>query len=114
MAREFGVMHMCDVMAPEPTETIVDALDGEMTCFRDSLKAGFRWPIHPFFINFLTSFFMCTGQLAPNGWMLLIYFFILCRCLRLDLLRMVFDMKFVPRYNCVYLSTNRGLGHLKP
>jgi hypothetical protein len=113
VAREFGLMPMCEVRTPDPTDSVVDARDGEMTFFRDALKAGLRWPLHPFFVHFLNFCSMCPGQLVPNSWRLLVYFFILCRCLevepRLDLLRAVFDLKYAPGYNCfVYLSTKGG------
>jgi hypothetical protein len=113
IAREFGVMPACDVRTPGPNETVLDARDGEITFFRDALKAGLRWPLHPFFLDFLTSYMICPGQLAPNGWRLLVYFFILCRCLgvepRTDLLRMVYDLKYSPGFNCfVYLSAKGG------
>lgn len=60
-AREFEVMLVCDVRAPEPTENVLGVGEGEMTFFRDALKASLRWPLHPFFIYFLTSYFLYPG-----------------------------------------------------
>lgn len=52
MAGEFGVMPLCDARAPEPTEMVADAQEGEMTFFRDTLKGKLRWPLIPFSSTF--------------------------------------------------------------
>lgn len=87
-----------------------------MTFFKDALKVILRWPLYPFFIHFLTSYFICLGQLALNEWRLVNTFssYVGATGLCLDS-EDFFDMKFSSGYNCfVYLLTNGGLGHLKP
>lgn len=112
MAREFGLMPGCDIRTPGPEDNITSAREGELVVFKDSLKAGFRWPLHPFFIEFLVEHFMCPGQLVPNAWRMIMYFFIACKFLsivpRLDLLRMVFELKSLPGYNCFAYVSTRG------
>lgn len=36
MAREFKLMPLCDVRAPKPIKSVVDAQESEMTVFRDA------------------------------------------------------------------------------
>ncbi|XP_022865385.1 uncharacterized protein LOC111385241 [Olea europaea var. sylvestris] len=112
-AREFGLMPNCDIRSPGNEDRVAIAREGELVIFKDSLKGGFRWPLHPFFLALLTEHNMSPGQLVPNGWRMLTYFFIACRYLGIipyvDLCRMVFDLKQLPQYSCfAYLSTRGG------
>lgn len=112
-AREYGVMPNCDVRFPDPEDRIIRARRGEFVIFRETLKAGFRWPLHPFFIALLVEHSMCPGQLVPNAWRMLVYFFIACRYLGIEpnvsLSKLVFELKKHPRYTCFgYLSTIGG------
>lgn len=99
-AREHGLMPKCDIRTPRVEDRMVFARDGEFVIFRDSLKGGFRWPLHPFFMSLLVEHNMSLGQLVPKGWRMLTYFFIACRYLGInpyvDLCRMVFDLKQLP------------------
>ena len=50
----------------------------------DALKAGFRFPLHPYIVEFLNSSNLTISQLLPNSWAVLSVFFILCRMLDID------------------------------
>lgn len=76
-AREFGLMPSCDIRSPGNEDRVAIAREGEFVIFKDSLKGGFRWPLHPFFLALLTEHNMSLGQLVPNGWRMLTYFLLL-------------------------------------
>lgn len=112
VAREFGLMPYNDCRSPDPEDRMAKARDGEFIIFSDSLKVGFRSPMHPFFVGFLVEYSMFPGQLMPNGWRMLVYFFIVCRCLgivpSLDLCRVMFELKQLSRFTCFAYISSRG------
>ncbi|KAM3194952.1 hypothetical protein ACQJBY_071173 [Aegilops geniculata] len=66
-ARPAGDLRACS--APPP---------GAVCVYAHALEAGVRFPLHAFFRDALTHFGLAPGQLAPNGWRVLVGFFALC------------------------------------
>ncbi|XP_037463155.1 uncharacterized protein LOC119334717 [Triticum dicoccoides] len=66
-ARPAGDLRACS--APPP---------GAVCVYAHALEAGVRFPLHAFFRDALAHFGLAPGQLAPNGWRVLVGFFALC------------------------------------
>uniref|UniRef100_A0ACD6ACZ3 Uncharacterized protein n=1 Tax=Avena sativa TaxID=4498 RepID=A0ACD6ACZ3_AVESA len=66
-ARPAGDRRAC--MPPRP---------GAVCVYAHALEAGLRFPLHPFFSEALAHFCIAPGQLTPNGWRVLLGFFVLC------------------------------------
>ncbi|VAI83234.1 unnamed protein product [Triticum turgidum subsp. durum] len=67
VARPAGDLRACS--APPP---------GAVCVYAHALEAGVRFPLHAFFRDALNHFGLAPGQLAPNGWRVLVGFFALC------------------------------------
>jgi hypothetical protein len=46
--------------------------------YAHALEAGLRFPLHAFFSEALSHFRLAPSQLTPNGWRVLVGFFVLC------------------------------------
>ncbi|KAL2453828.1 Uncharacterized protein Adt_48671 [Abeliophyllum distichum] len=102
---------------PNPSERIPGSDPREVVVYRDSMTAGFRFPLHPLFISFFNKFHVTPGQFTPNSWRISTYFLYLCLtnntdpCLRL--FRSVFYMYPVLGSNC-YAYIQLKILSLKP
>ncbi|KAL2457500.1 Uncharacterized protein Adt_46348 [Abeliophyllum distichum] len=89
---------------PNPSKRIPGSDPREVVVYRDSMIAGFRFPLHHLFVSFFNEFHVTPGQLTPNSWRISTYFLYLYLtnnmepCLRL--FRSVFDMYPVLESNC--------------
>ncbi|XBH59355.1 hypothetical protein VPH35_080638 [Triticum aestivum] len=57
---------------------------GSVCVYLDSLDAGMRLPLHPFFAAVLSHFGLAPGQLSPNGWRAMAGFVALSRSAGVD------------------------------
>ncbi|KAL2532029.1 Uncharacterized protein Adt_05380 [Abeliophyllum distichum] len=64
--------------APGPTEYLPIGRPGEVAIYQDSLKAGLRFPLHPFLVEFFCTFNLSPGQLVPNALRMLNYYLLVC------------------------------------
>ncbi|KAL2531804.1 Uncharacterized protein Adt_05155 [Abeliophyllum distichum] len=100
--------------APGPTEYFPIGRPGEVAIYQDSLKAGLRFPLHPFLVEFLCTFNLSPGQLVPNALRMLNYYLLVC--LRqgvepsVDVFRLLFEMKLLDRYDCYVVFSHRDRG----
>ncbi|KAK1604668.1 hypothetical protein QYE76_028341 [Lolium multiflorum] len=51
---------------------------GAICVYAHALEAGLRFPLHAFFSEALSHFRLAPSQLTPNGWRVLVGFFVLC------------------------------------
>ncbi|KAL2475624.1 Uncharacterized protein Adt_36360 [Abeliophyllum distichum] len=101
--------------APGSTEYLPTGRPGEVGIYQDSLKAGLRFPLHPFLVEFLCTFNLSPGQLVPNALRMLNYYLLVC--IRkgiepsVDVFRLLFEMKPLDRYDCyvVFFHRDRGI-----
>ncbi|KAL2517024.1 Uncharacterized protein Adt_13271 [Abeliophyllum distichum] len=100
--------------APGPTEYLPTGRPGEVAIYQDSLKAGLRFPLHPFLVEFFCTFNLSPGQLVPNALRMLNYYLLVC--LRndvdpsVDVFRLLFEMKLLDRYDCYVVFSHRDRG----
>ncbi|KAL2524381.1 Uncharacterized protein Adt_09435 [Abeliophyllum distichum] len=100
--------------APGPTEYLPTGRPGEVVIYQDSLKAGLRFPLHPFLVEFFCTFNLSPGQLVPNALRMLNYYLLVC--LRhgiepsVDVFRLLFEMKLLDRYDCYVVFSHRDRG----
>ncbi|KAL2454344.1 Uncharacterized protein Adt_48154 [Abeliophyllum distichum] len=100
--------------APESTEYLPTGRPGEVAIYQDSLKAGLRFPLHPFLIEFFCTFNLSPGQLVPNALRMLNYYLLVCLLKGLepsiDIFRLLFEMKPLDRYDCFVVFSHRDRG----
>ncbi|KAL2486724.1 Uncharacterized protein Adt_31480 [Abeliophyllum distichum] len=100
--------------APGPTEYLPTGRPGEVAIYQDSLKAGLRFPLHPFLVEFFCTFSISPGQLVPNALRMLNYYLLVC--VRhgvdpsVDVFRVLFEMKLLNRYDCYIVFSHRDRG----
>ncbi|KAL2499949.1 Uncharacterized protein Adt_25499 [Abeliophyllum distichum] len=100
--------------APRPTEYLPTGRPGEVVIYQDSLKAGLRFPLHPFLVEFFCTFNLSPGQLVPNALRMLNYYLLVC--LRhgvepsVNVFRLLFEMKLLDRYDCYVVFSHRDRG----
>ncbi|KAL2454140.1 Uncharacterized protein Adt_48359 [Abeliophyllum distichum] len=100
--------------APGSTEYLPTGRPGEVAIYQDSLKAGLRFLLHPFLVEFLCTFNLSPGQLVPNALRMLNYYLLVC--LRkgiepsVDVFRLLFEMKHLDRYDCYVVFSHRDRG----
>ncbi|KAL2524227.1 Uncharacterized protein Adt_09281 [Abeliophyllum distichum] len=100
--------------APGSTEYLPTGRPGEVAIYQDSLKAGLRFPLHPFLVEFLCTFNLSPGQLVPNALRMLNYYLLVC--IRkgiepsVDAFRLLFEMKPLDRYDCYVVFSHRDRG----
>ncbi|KAL2476289.1 Uncharacterized protein Adt_37025 [Abeliophyllum distichum] len=100
--------------APGPTEYLPIGRPGEVAIYQDSLKAGLRFPLHPFLVEFFCTFNLSPGQLVPNALRMLNYYLLVCvrRGVEpsVDVFRLLFEMKLLDRYDCYVVLSHRDRG----
>ncbi|KAL2505745.1 Uncharacterized protein Adt_21366 [Abeliophyllum distichum] len=100
--------------APESTEYLPTGRPGEVAIYQDSLKAGLRFPLHPFLVEFFCTFNLSPGQLVPNALRMLNYYLLVCMLKGLepsiDVFRLLFEMKPLDRYDCFVVFSHRDQG----
>ncbi|CAH9052825.1 unnamed protein product [Cuscuta europaea] len=80
----------------------------------DSVRAGLRFPLHPFFISFFNFYEIVPAQVMPNSYRAMAGF--ICRCkdvgasLTLDLFHQFF--KVAPQQTHGYLAASSRTGHV--
>ncbi|KAL2512925.1 Uncharacterized protein Adt_18525 [Abeliophyllum distichum] len=100
--------------APESTEYLPTGRPGEVAIYQDSLKAGLRFPLHPFLVEFFCTFNLSPGQLVPNALRMINYYLLVC--IRkgidpsVDVFRLLFEMKPLDRYDCYVVFSHRDRG----
>ncbi|KAL2524293.1 Uncharacterized protein Adt_09347 [Abeliophyllum distichum] len=100
--------------APGSTEYLPTGRPGEVAIYQDSLKAGLRFPHHPFLVEFLCTFNLSPGQLVPNALRMLNYYLLVC--IRkgiepsVDVFRLLFEMKSLDRYDFYVVFSHRDRG----
>ncbi|KAL2512315.1 Uncharacterized protein Adt_17915 [Abeliophyllum distichum] len=101
--------------APGLTEYFPIGRPGEVAIYQDSLKAGLRFPLHPFLVEFFYTFNLSPGQLVANALRMLNYYLLVCMRRgvepSVDVFRLLFEMKLLNRYDCyvVFSHHDRGL-----
>ena len=89
-----------DLEVPGPSDRVHCPPVGWLGIYEDSLKAGLRFPIHPFVIKLLTEYNMCPAQIVPNSWRIIIGFLSLCllhkRTPTVNLFRACYTLKAHP------------------
>ncbi|KAL2531692.1 Uncharacterized protein Adt_05043 [Abeliophyllum distichum] len=97
--------------APRPTEYLPISRPGEVATYQDSLKAGLRFPLHPFLVEFFCTFNLTPGQIVPNAFRMLNYYLLVCVRRRVepsvDVFRLLFEMKVLDRYDCYVVFSHR-------
>ncbi|KAL2512954.1 hypothetical protein Adt_18554 [Abeliophyllum distichum] len=102
------------LVTPGSTEYLPTGRPGEVAIYQDSLKAGLRFPLHPFLIEFFCTFNLSPGQLVPNALRMMNYYFLVC--IRhdiepsVDVFRLLFEMKPLDRYDCYVVFSHRDRG----
>ncbi|KAL2491205.1 Uncharacterized protein Adt_26833 [Abeliophyllum distichum] len=103
-----------DYRAPESTEYLPTGRPGEVAIYQDSLKAGLRFPLHPFLVEFFCTFNLSPGQLVPNALRMINYYLLVCIRKGLepsvDVFRLLFEMKALDRYDCFVVFSHRDRG----
>ncbi|KAL2532438.1 Uncharacterized protein Adt_05789 [Abeliophyllum distichum] len=100
--------------ASGPIEYLPTGRPGEVVIYQDSLKAGLRFPLHPFLVEFFCTFNLSPGQLVPNALRMLNYYLLVC--VRhdvepsVDVFRLLFEMKLLDRYDCYVVFSHRDRG----
>ncbi|CAH9051247.1 unnamed protein product [Cuscuta europaea] len=80
----------------------------------DSIRAGLRFPLHPFFISFFNFYEIVPAQIMPNSYRAMAGF--ICRCKdagarpTLELFHQFF--KVAPQQTHGYLATSARTGHI--
>ncbi|KAL2456885.1 Uncharacterized protein Adt_46585 [Abeliophyllum distichum] len=101
--------------APGPAKYLPIGRPGEVVIYQDSLKAGLRFPLHSFLVEFFCTFNLSPDQLVSNVLRMLNYYLLVCirRGIEpsIDVFRLLFEMKLLDRYDCyvVYSHRDRGL-----
>ena len=102
-----------DLEVPGPSDRVHCPPVGWLEIYEDSLKAGLRFPIHPFVVRLMTEYNMCPAQIAPNSWHIIIGFLSLCllhkRNPTVNLFRACYSMKSHPGTDWWYFSPRKGL-----
>ncbi|KAL2485785.1 hypothetical protein Adt_30541 [Abeliophyllum distichum] len=89
--------------APGSTEYLPIDRPGEVAIYQDSIKAGLRFPLHPFLVEFFCTFNLSPGQLVPNALRMINYYLLVY--IRkgiepsVDVFRLLFEMKPLDRYD---------------
>ncbi|KAL2461913.1 Uncharacterized protein Adt_45333 [Abeliophyllum distichum] len=100
--------------APGPTEYLPIGRPGEVAIYQDSLKAGLRFPLHPFLVEFFCTLNLSSGQLVPNALRMLNYYLLVCvrRGVEpsVDVFRLLVEMKLLDRYDCYVVFSHRDRG----
>ncbi|KAL2526930.1 Uncharacterized protein Adt_11984 [Abeliophyllum distichum] len=100
--------------APESTDYLPTGRPGKVAIYQDSLKAGLRFPLHPFLVEFFCTFNLPPGQLVPNALRMLNYHLRMCMLKGLepsiDIFRLLFEMKPLDRYDCFVVFSHRDRG----
>ena len=106
-----------DLEVPGPSDRVHCPPVGWMGIYEDSLKAGLRFPIHPFVVRLLTDYNMCPAQIAPNSWHVIIGFLSLCllhkRKPTVNLFRACYSLKAHPDSDWWYFSPKKGLQFIR-
>ncbi|KAL2457516.1 Uncharacterized protein Adt_46333 [Abeliophyllum distichum] len=110
----FFLSHKHSYRAPRPTEYLPTGRPRKETIYQDSLKAGLRFLLHPFLVDFFCTFYLAPGQLVPNVLKILNYYLMISLKHNLepslDLFRILFEMKILNRYNCFMVFSHHGRG----
>ncbi|KAL2506182.1 Uncharacterized protein Adt_21803 [Abeliophyllum distichum] len=100
--------------APESTEYLPTGRPGEVAIYQDSLKAGLRFPLHTFLVEFFCTFNLSPGQLVSNALRMLNYYLLVCMLKgvepSVDVFRLLFEMKPLDRYDCFVVFSHRDRG----
>ncbi|KAL2532366.1 Uncharacterized protein Adt_05717 [Abeliophyllum distichum] len=97
--------------APRSTEYLPISRPGEVAIYQDSLKAGLRFPLHPFLVEFFCTFNLSPSQLVPNALRMINYYLLVY--IRkgiepsVDVFRLLFEMKPLDRYDCYVVFSHR-------
>ncbi|KAL2475482.1 Uncharacterized protein Adt_36218 [Abeliophyllum distichum] len=100
--------------APGSTEYLPTGRPGEVAIYQDSLKAGLRFPLHPFLVEFFCTFNLSPGQLVPNALRMINYYLLVCIRKGIEpsvnIFRLLFEMKPLDRYDCYIVFSHRDRG----
>lgn len=81
---------------PSKTDRAYNATQ-DLCVFRDVLKGGLRFPLHPFIPEILGSYKIHPTQIHPNGWHLITCFMVRCKQLGVEpnvrIFRQMFNIK---------------------
>ena len=96
----FSLPSSYQLKAPKDMKTVSqNPYHDHLFVYVDALKAGLRFPLHLFIIEFLNSSNLTNTQLSPNSWAILSAFIILCRLLEIKASVGVFRSFYVIRLN---------------
>ena len=106
-----------DIELSSPVDQVHCPPIGWLEIYEDSLKAGLRFPFHPFVIKLMTQYNMCPAQIAPNSWRIIIGFLSLCLLHKrnpiVDLFRACYSLKGHPDKDWWYFSLRKNLQFLR-
>ena len=90
---------------------------GWLGIYEDSLKAGLRFPFHPFMVRLMTEYSMCSAQIASNSWRVIIGFLSLCLLHRrnpiVNLFRACYSLKSHSGKDWWYFSLKKNLQFIR-
>lgn len=118
LRHEFHIPAAFGLRIPLKDEQVNSVQNGEICVFEEYLKAGLRFPIHPFIEEVFEAFGLLPCRLTPNSFRHLIGFLVVCREKKiqpsLNLFRAAFSVNnvfgdkwflyFMPRNGCKLLS----------
>ena len=106
-----------DLEVPGPTDRVHCAPVGWLGIYEDSLKADLRFPFHPFVIRLMTEYNICSAQIAPNSWRIIIGFLSLCLLYKrnptVNLFRACYSIKSHPGKDWWYFSPRKGFQFIR-
>lgn len=71
-------------MLPQPDERVDHPPLGTISVYDDHLKAGFQFPLHPFFVKIFNLYHVVPVQLTPNSILSICGFLVFCNILDIE------------------------------
>lgn len=72
------------LVKPRKKDCVKDVPEGCIAVYKDSMKTGLRFPLHPFAVEVLNAYNIIVSELYPNGWGCIIAFIMICTAIGVE------------------------------
>ena len=93
----YGILESTRLSLSRPGDRVTLSGPGRIAFYEDFLLGGLRFPLHPFFLSFLSHYRLVLAQLASNAIRVIFAFIVFCHfhgfVARFSLFRALFILK---------------------
>ncbi|XP_077227884.1 uncharacterized protein LOC143860911 [Tasmannia lanceolata] len=107
---KYHVPSSVSLRIPKPSQWACDEYAG-LSVYEDMFRAGFRFPVHEFFVRVLNYYGVSPAQIVPNGWRSMVGFAFLVwklgKRLSVDVFRACFELRPLSKGSWWYYFIHR-------